>query len=35
MKIETMQTDGEHYNKDVHAAIAEHYLPYLKNECNV
>ena len=35
MKIETMQIDGEHYNKDVHTAIAEHYLPYLKNECNV
>jgi hypothetical protein len=31
MKIEKMQIDGEHYNKEVHQAIAEKYLPYLES----
>lgn len=30
MKIEKMQLDGEHYNLDVHQAIAESYLPYIE-----
>lgn len=30
MNIEKMQIDGEHYNKEVHTAIAEKYLPYLE-----
>lgn len=31
MNIEQMQIDGEHYNKEVHTAIAEKYLPYLES----
>jgi hypothetical protein len=32
MKIEKMQLDGEHYNMEVHEAIAEHYIPWIEKE---